>query len=36
MAAGAVSRAAPRTAGNARVALVVDPEGHEIELLHLE
>ena len=36
MAAGAVSRSAPRTAGNARVAIVVDPEGHEIELLHLD
>ena len=36
MAAGATSRFAPRTAGNARVAVVVDPEGHEIELLHLD
>ena len=36
MAAGATSRAAPRTMGNARVALVLDPEGHEIELLHLD
>ena len=36
MAAGAVSRSAPRTAGNARVAVVVDPEGHDIELLHLD
>jgi lactoylglutathione lyase len=35
MAAGAVSRVAPRTGGGARVALVTDPEGHEIELLHL-
>jgi lactoylglutathione lyase len=36
MAAGAVSRVAPRTGGGARVALVLDPEGHEIELLHLD
>jgi len=36
MAAGAVSKAAPRTGGGARVALVADPEGHEIELLHLD
>ena len=36
MAAGAVSRSAPRTGGGARVALVADPEGHEIELLHLD
>jgi lactoylglutathione lyase len=36
MAAGAASRSAPRTAGGARVALVADPEGHEIELLHLD
>ncbi len=36
MAAGAVSRTAPRTAGNARVAVVADPEGHDIELLHLD
>ncbi len=36
MAAGAVSRSPPRTGGNARVALVADPEGHEIELLHLD
>ncbi len=36
MAAGAVSRTAPRSAGNARVAIVADPEGHEIELLHLD
>ena len=35
LAAGGVSRSAPSTAGNARVAVVVDPEGHEIELLHL-
>ena len=36
MAAGAVSRSAPRSAGNARVAVVADPEGHDIELLHLD
>ncbi len=36
MTAGAVSRSAPRSAGPARVAVVVDPEGHEIELLHLD
>jgi predicted enzyme related to lactoylglutathione lyase len=36
MAAGAVSRTAPRSGGGARVAVVVDPEGHEIELLHLD
>jgi predicted enzyme related to lactoylglutathione lyase len=36
MAAGATSRVAPRTGGDARVALVLDPEGHEIELLHLQ
>jgi predicted enzyme related to lactoylglutathione lyase len=36
MAAGAVSRTAPRTGGGARVALIADPEGHEIELLHLD
>ncbi len=36
MAAGAVSQSAPRSAGNARVALVADPEGHEIELLDLD
>ena len=35
MAAGATSRTPPRTGGDARVALVLDPEGHEIELLHL-
>jgi predicted enzyme related to lactoylglutathione lyase len=35
MAAGAASRSAPRSAGDARVAVVADPEGHEIELLHL-
>ena len=36
VAAGAATRSAPRSAGNARVAIVVDPEGHEIELLHLD
>jgi predicted enzyme related to lactoylglutathione lyase len=36
MAAGATSRVAPRTGAGARVALVTDPEGHEIELLHLD
>ena len=36
IAAGGASRSAPRTAGGARVALVLDPEGHEIELLHLD
>ena len=36
MAAGAASRTAPRTGGGARVAVVADPEGHDIELLHLD
>ena len=36
MAAGATSRVAPRTGPGSRVALVTDPEGHEIELLHLD
>jgi predicted enzyme related to lactoylglutathione lyase len=36
MAAGATSRVAPRSGPGSRVALVVDPEGHEIELLHLD
>ncbi len=36
MAAGATSRSAPRASPGARVALVADPEGHEIELLHLD
>jgi hypothetical protein len=36
MAAGATSRSAPRTGGDARVAVVSDPEGHDIELLHLD
>jgi lactoylglutathione lyase len=35
MAAGAVSRSAPGGAGGLRVAIVADPEGHDIELLHL-
>jgi lactoylglutathione lyase len=35
MAAGGVSRSAPGGAGGLRVAIVADPEGHEIELLHL-
>lgn len=36
MAAGGTSRSAPRTGGGARVAIVADPEGHDIELLHLD
>ena len=36
MAAGATSKTAPRTGGGARVAIVADPEGHDIELLHLD
>ena len=36
MAAGAVSKSAPRSGGGARVAVVADPEGHEIELLDLD
>lgn len=36
MAAGGVSRSAPRCIPGARVATVADPEGHEIELLHLD
>ena len=36
MAAGAKSVSAPRTGGDARVAMVTDPEGHVIELLHLK
>lgn len=35
MAAGAASRSAPGGAGGLRVAIVTDPEGHDIELLHL-
>lgn len=36
MAAGATSKTAPRSIPGARVATVADPEGHEIELLHLD
>ena len=36
MAAGATSKSAPRTGGDARVAIVADPEGHDIELLDLK
>jgi len=36
IAAGATSRSAPRSTGALRVALVADPEGHEIELLRLD
>ena len=36
MAAGGASKTAPRTGGGARVAVVSDPEGHDIELLHLD
>ena len=36
MAAGGVSKSAPRAGGGARVAIVADPEGHDIELLHLD
>ena len=35
MAAGATSKSQPGGAGGLRVATVTDPEGHEIELLHL-
>ena len=35
MAAGAVSKSAPRGGGGTMVAVVADPEGHDIELLHL-
>ena len=35
MAAGATSVSAPGGGGGLRVAIVADPEGHEIELLHL-
>ena len=35
MAAGATSKSAPRTMGTSHVAVVADPEGHDIELLHL-
>jgi lactoylglutathione lyase len=36
LAAGAVSRLAPTSAGDIRVAFVADPEGHEIEFLRLD
>jgi catechol 2,3-dioxygenase-like lactoylglutathione lyase family enzyme len=36
MAAGAVSKSAPGGGPGVRVAIVADPEGHEIELLHLD
>ena len=36
MAAGATSRSAPRSGTGLKVAIVVDPEGHDIELLHLD
>jgi predicted enzyme related to lactoylglutathione lyase len=36
MAAGATSRVAPRTGPGSRVAMVSDPEGHDIELLDLQ
>jgi predicted enzyme related to lactoylglutathione lyase len=35
LAAGATSKAKPGGGGGLRVATVTDPEGHEIELLHL-
>ena len=35
MAAGATSKSKPGGAGGLRVATVTDPEGHDIELLHL-
>jgi predicted lactoylglutathione lyase len=35
MAAGGTSKSKPGGAGGLRVASVTDPEGHEIELLHL-
>jgi uncharacterized glyoxalase superfamily protein PhnB len=35
MAAGATSKSQPGGAGGLRVATVTDPEGHDIELLHL-
>ena len=36
MAAGAKSVSAPRSGPGLRVAIVADPEGHDIELLHLD
>jgi predicted enzyme related to lactoylglutathione lyase len=35
MAAGATSKSKPGGGGGLRVAIVADPEGHQIELLHL-
>ena len=35
MAAGATSKSKPGGGGGLRVAIVADPEGHEIEILHL-
>ena len=35
LAAGATTRSAPGGTGGLRVAIVTDPEGHDIELLHL-
>jgi uncharacterized glyoxalase superfamily protein PhnB len=35
MAAGATSKSKPGGGGGLHVAMVADPEGHEIELLHL-
>jgi hypothetical protein len=35
MAAGATSKSKPGGANGLRVATVTDPEGHDIELLHL-
>jgi predicted enzyme related to lactoylglutathione lyase len=36
MAAGGTSKSAPRAGPGAKVAVVADPEGHDIELLHLD
>lgn len=36
MAAGGKSLTAPRSGPGSRVAVVADPEGHDIELLHLD
>ena len=36
MAAGAASLSPPRAGPGLKVAMVKDPEGHEIELLHLD
>jgi hypothetical protein len=35
VAAGGVSKSPPGGGGGVRVAIVTDPEGHDIELLHL-